>query len=50
MCTFSDASDTVKTKVENTGLGCIAFLGQHSNEEPIGKQNSGTDRGNGKFE
>lgn len=47
--TFWAASDTVSTKVEKTGSGCFADTGQHSKVAPIGKQNSGTDVGNGKF-
>jgi len=47
--TFSAASETVRTKVENTGLGWVAVAGQHSTDDPIGRQNIGTVAGNGKF-
>ena len=47
--TFSAASETVRTKVENTGLGWVAEAGQHSTDDPIGRQNIGTVAGSGKF-
>jgi len=47
--TFSAASETVRTKVEKTGLGCVAVAGQHSTDDPIGRQNIGTVAGSGKF-
>jgi len=46
--TFSAASETVRTKVENTGLGWVAVAGQHSTDDPIGRQNIGTVAGSGK--
>ena len=45
--TFSEAAETVKTKVENTGLGVAAFIGHLSNVAPIGRQNKGTESGIG---
>lgn len=45
--TFSAASDTVKTKVENTGFGVAAVIGHHSRVAPIGRQNKGTESGIG---
>lgn len=47
--TFSVPSATVNTKVEKTGRGVAAVLGQSSNVAPIGKQNRGTDVGNAKL-
>ena len=47
--TFSAASDTVRTKVEKTGLGVSACDGHHSSVAPIGKQNRGTESGRGKW-
>ena len=49
MLTFSAASDTVRTKVEKTGLGVAAVMGHHSSVAPIGKQKRGTESGMGLF-
>lgn len=43
MHTFSDASLTVKTNVENTGSGWHAWSGHASIVAPIGKPNKATD-------
>lgn len=47
--TFCAASLTVNTNVEKTGGGCLACTGHASSVAPIGKQNKGTDGGNGKL-
>ena len=43
MYTFSEASLTVKTKVENIGSGWDASSGHASSVAPIGKQNKATE-------
>ena len=47
--TFSAASETVRTNVENTGFGVDACMGHHSRVAPIGRQNNGTESGIGKW-
>ena len=38
----------VSTNVEKTGRECLVCAGQHSMVAPMGRQNIGTDSGNGK--
>lgn len=46
--TFSPPA-SVRMKVEKLGTGWMAWADQHSMVAPIGRQNMGTDSGNGKL-